>query len=150
MKNNTSLAHHFRSALAAFSLIVVIALPVSCQALEKSLPQPFQGLWVDAPSHDACSQVKNSRDAMSAGEGALFLDVGNYYSQESDCSYTIATKSCCNSDNDDTRGGTLVCSKYRHPIIFHLRKSHNNYALIVATYTSDPSGPSLKLYQRCK
>lgn len=138
-----------KSAAASF-LFMTIVSTLECQAIENTLPRSFQGLWVDATEHDACTQVKAPRDALGAGEGALFLDGKIYYEQETNCSNAISAKSCCNSDNEDTRSGTLLCGKNRSPIIFHLRKLEGKEELIVATFMSGASGPSLKIYQRCK
>lgn len=134
----------------ALVAVIIVASAVECRAIEDMLPRSFQGLWVDVPDHDACSQVKVPRDTRGAGEGALFLDGKMYFSQETECSDTIASKSCCNAENEDTRGGTLVCGKNRYPVIFHLRKTSGKVELIVATHTLGVSGPSLRTYQRCK
>lgn len=140
-----------KKAIAATALAsaMTIVLTLECQAIENVLPRSFQGLWVDTPDHNACSEVKVPRDAWGAGEGALFLDGKLYYSQETACNVTISAKSCCNSEGEDTRGGTLICGRYRYPIIFHLRKSVGKGELIVAEFLSGDNGPSVKIYQRC-
>jgi hypothetical protein len=135
--------------LLVTTLTCVTAISVECRAIDIVLPQSFQGLWVDSPDHNACSEVKLPRDAQGAGEGVLFLDRKMFYSQETACNVTISAKSCCNSEDEDTRSGTLVCGGNRTQIIFYLQQSAGKWQLIVATFGSGMNGPSVKVYQRC-
>jgi hypothetical protein len=140
---------HAKSRLAILAAVVIFVSGAECRAVETVLPRTFQGLWVDSPNHDACSEVKVARDAFGAGEGVLFLDGTAYYSQETACRVSIYTKSCCDAADDDTRGGTLVCGRSRTPIIFHLHRSADGGRLTVAEFGSGVNGPSVKTYQRC-
>jgi hypothetical protein len=121
----------------------------ACEAIENVLPRSFQGLWVTDETHSACREIRVASDARHAGEGALFLDGKRYYSQETDCNVIVTAKSCCNSENEDTRSGTLICGKYKYPIIFHLQTANRNDQLIVAEYSAGVNGPTLKSYKRC-
>jgi hypothetical protein len=129
------------------------------RSVDRALPSQFHGIWVTEESlksgwtgenggHVACPPIRKDEDAYGIGEGVLVLRRDKLYSQETDCKLVIVSKICCDAEEEDTRGGTIVCGRNRTPVIFHLRKDSEE--LIVAEYDVGASGPSIKKYRRCK
>jgi len=138
-----------RKILQVMTVLLACLTFSNCYAAQEMLPKPFQGLWVVHAEHDACSAVKFPSQATTAGEGAIALDGSRYFSQETSCNVAITSKACCDLEGVETRGGTITCGKTKAPVIFRLQ-SAGTTELIVATYRSDISGPSIEKFVRCK
>jgi len=132
-----------------FVISLLLSLIVNARdsrELEHTLPVAFHGVWVTSDWSNECPPISSPKDAMSSGEGILYLRSNEYISQETDCELRILSKHCCDREYEDTRSGTLICGRYRTPIILFLQKSAGKEELIVATYDTGMSGPSVKSF----